>query len=157
MDVRGEISIAGGAVMCLVFEARSSTKDVDAQFKPVGLIREAAVRVSQREGISDNWLNDGVAGYLSDKQDFVPFLELSHLRVLRADARFMLAMKCMAMRVGEGYSDIDDVRYLLRNLGIESYGEAAKILDEYYGLHAYKAEKLAALRELIEERGKRAR
>jgi len=69
----------------------------------------------------------------------------------------MLAMKCMAMRVGEGYSDIDDVRYLLRNLGIESYDEAAKILDEYYGLHAYKAEKLAALRELIEERGKRAR
>jgi hypothetical protein len=64
----------------------------------------------------------------------------------------MLAMKCQAMRVGEGYHDEEDVRYLLRNLGIESYDQAAKILAAYYRLDSYPAKSLAAVRELLAPR-----
>jgi len=47
--IRGEISLAGGAVMCLVFHAREATKDIDALLVPSGEIRRAAEAVAVRE------------------------------------------------------------------------------------------------------------
>jgi hypothetical protein len=61
----------------------------------------------------------------------------------------MLAMKCLAMRIGEGYRDEEDIRYLLRNLGLESYESARKILAAYYDLDSYPKRALDALRELL--------
>lgn len=144
----GEIYLAGGAVMCLAFEARESTRDVDALCKPSRVIREAALKVALKEGVSDHWLNDAVKTYLSDSGSFEPFLELSHLNVFCADARYMLAMKCLAMRMGEGYRDEDDIRYLLKNLGIVQYEDALAIIGKYYPLDEFPATALAALREL---------
>ena len=119
VGVAGKVYLTGGAVMCLAFDARDSTKDVDAVCKPSGEIRAAVIRVAEKEGVTDHWLNDAVKGFVSDRGSFQKFLELSNLTVLCADARYMLAMKCLAMRLGEGYRDEDDVRYLLKNLGIE--------------------------------------
>jgi hypothetical protein len=151
MKVRGEVYLAGGAVMCLAFKARDSTRDVDAKFEPSVQVKEAALRVSEREGVPDSWLNDAVKIYLSDHGSFTRYLELSHLKVFTADARYMLAMKCLAMRIGEGYRDEEDIRYLLRNLGLESYESARKILAAYYEIDSYPKQALLALRELLPE------
>src|SRR5690606_27977212 len=104
----GELYLVGGAVMCLAFDAREATKDVDALFKPARVIRQAAARVAAEAGVSETWLNDAVKGYLGPRAEFDPFLELSHLKVFIAQPRYLLAMKCAAIRLGEEFHDLDD-------------------------------------------------
>lgn len=152
--VVGQVQLAGGAVMCLAFGARDATRDVDAVFEPSTIVLDAALAVAAREGVPDSWLNNAVKGYLSDRGTFDSFLELDHLRIFVADARYMLAMKTLAFRTGEGYRDQEDVRYLLRHLGIDRYAEAESILAAYYPLSGYPTYALAAVRELIEGRSR---
>ena len=48
-------------------------------------------------------------------------------------------MKCAAMRLGEEFHDLDDVRYLLRHLDISTVDEALSIVHRYFDedqLHA---------------------
>lgn len=135
--------------MCLCLGARPSTQDVDASFEPSRAVLEAALRVAAREGVRDSWLNDAVKSYLSDQGTFAPFLELPHLTVSCATPEYMLAMKCLAMRIGEGYQDLEDVRYLLRNLSVRSREEADEILARYYELDRYPAVSRAALEDLL--------
>jgi len=147
--VKATLSLSGGAVMALVFDARASTTDVDGIFQPSVKVLEAALRVAAREGLSEHWLNDDVKAYLRDHGRFEPFRELSHLKVMHASAEYMLAMKCLAMRLGEGYQDLDDVRYLLRNLGVRRLEHAKEILARYYPLDDYPPTAMAALEELL--------
>lgn len=147
--VMGQVNLAGGAVMCLAFGARPSTRDVDAVFEPAGAVLDAALRVAAREGVRDTWLNDAVKAHTSDRGSFAPFLELSHLRVFCATAEYMLAMKCLAMRVGEGYRDEEDIRYLLRNLGLRRVADAEAILARYFPLERYPETARLALGELL--------
>ena len=137
--------------MCLAFGTRESTKDVDASFKPVLAVLDAAVKVAKKEGVPESWLNDGVKAYLSarDRGSYNRFLEKSNLRVFTAKPEYMLAMKCQALRLGEGYRDEEDIRYLLRNLGLRRYEDATAILEQYFPLESYKPTALAAVRELL--------
>jgi hypothetical protein len=64
-----------------------------------------------------DWLSDAVKAFLSPRGEFDRYLELSHLQVFVAQPNYMLALKCMAMRSGEEFQDVDDARYLLRHLG----------------------------------------
>jgi len=131
-EAEGELYVVGGAVMCLSFDARDATRDVDALFTPARIVREAAVRVARKAAVPETWLNDAVKGYLSPRGEFDRFVELSHLRVFVAHPRYLLAMKCAAMRLGEEFHDIDDVRYLLRHLGISTVDEALAVVRLYF-------------------------
>jgi hypothetical protein len=107
--------------MVLVFNARLSTRDVDAIFVPATIIRELAAKVADERGLSPSWLNSGVKGFQSSKpettQDSVP--QFSNLRVFRPSANYLLAMKCMASRAGgpETSGDKDDIVTLIKHLG----------------------------------------
>jgi hypothetical protein len=151
-DAVGELYLVGGAVMCLVLDARPATRDVDAFFKPTQVIRRAAARVAARAGVPDTWLNDSVKGFLSPHGDFAPYLELENLRVFTAEPRYLLAMKCAAMRLGEEFHDLDDVRYLLRHLGITTVEEALAVVTRYFEEEQLAPKTHLALEELLPPR-----
>ena len=150
-NLTGELYLVGGAVMCLAFHARASTKDIDAIFQPVDIIREAANEIAQELHLDKNWLNDAVKGFLSTTGRYDPYLDLSHLKVFNAHPEYLFAMKCMAMRIGEEFHDLADVRYLLRYLGIASFQQALSVIEKYYPMKHIPQKTIYALEEMIEE------
>ena len=149
--VTGELYLVGGAVMCLVFDARQSTNDLDGFFKPARVVRAAVGRIADNSDIPDNWLNDAVKGYLSSKGNFQDYLELSNLRVMTATPEYLLAMKCLALRIGAEFHDEADVRFLLRYLNITEYRTALDIVCRYYPLERFPQKTLYALEEMLED------
>jgi hypothetical protein len=149
----GELFLVGGAVMCLAYAARPSTQDVDALFRPARQVREAAARVATQAGVPPGWLNDGVKGFLSERGEFRAFLERDHLRVMVAQPEYLLAMKCLALRIGAESHDEDDVRYLLRHLDIGTYEQAVAVITRFYPLERFPQKTLYALGELLPRQG----
>jgi hypothetical protein len=150
--VRGELFLVGGAVMCLAYNARGSTRDIDALFRPAKQIREAATKVAAQAGVEPDWLNDAVKGFMSDAGEFRTFLEMDHLRIMVAQPEYLLAMKCLSMRIGAGFHDEDDVRFLLRYLNVESYERALEIITRFYPEDRFPQKTLYALEELVPKR-----
>ena len=153
VESEGELFLVGGAVMCLAYAVRPSTQDVDAFFRPAGEVRAAAARVAIRAGLEPDWLNDAVKGYLSERGDFRSWLELSNLRVMIAQPGYLLAMKCLAFRIGAEFHDEDDIRYLLRHLDLKSYDKAVELVTRYYPLERFPQKTLYALGELLPKAG----
>ena len=122
--------------MVLAFNARVSTKDVDAIFKPKSLIAALASEVSEEEGLPEAWLNDGVKGFQSEKGKYTSkgLPELSHLKLKRPTAQYLLAMKAMAARA-PGYDtkgDKGDIKFLLKRLRISTERAALRVVESFY-------------------------
>ena len=131
--IRGEICLFGGAVMVLAFHARQSTKDVDAIFAPAADIRALAARVGRDRGLEEDWINDGVKSFVSSRASFVPLeLQFSNLSVLMPVPEYLLAMKCMAARTGESSRDMEDAKFLIRHLGLDSPETVLTTVEAYY-------------------------
>ena len=149
-DERGELYLVGGAVMCLVFDARAATRDVDAYFRPVAHLRTAAARIGARHDLPANWLNDAVRGWLSNRGEFTPWLALSHLQVFAPTPEYLLAMKAIAMRLGAEFRDEADVRFLSRLLDVTRADEAMAIVARFYPRERIPAKTALALEEMLE-------
>ena len=128
--IHGQVFIVGGAAMALAYSTRRVTRDIDAVFEPKTAIYEAAERVARRLELPEDWLNDGVKGFLPGRdRDAVPLPEVAGIEVTTASPRYLLAMKLLAMRFGE---DDDDIRILLRQTRIQSPDEALALLAQMY-------------------------
>lgn len=151
----GEICLFGGTVMVLVFQARPSTKDVDAIFEPTGAIRQLAEIVRHELHLPADWLNDGVKGFASHHSDLtshdVP--QFQGLRVLAPTAQYLLAMKCMASRIADssGADDRADIRFLLDHLKIQTVDAALAIVAQYYPSARIRPKTQFLLEELLED------
>jgi len=150
-DTHAELYLVGGAVMCLALHARDATRDVDAWFQPAERVREAAARVAARAAVPAGWLNDAVKGWLGTRGTFDPYWERPNLQVFVAHPEYLLAMKCMAMRLGEEFRDLDDVRYLLRYLNVTHAADALAIVARYFEAERIPAKTRFALEELMTE------
>jgi hypothetical protein len=145
--VKGEIGICGGVVMCLVFQAREATRDVDAIFQPTREIRAASRAVAVRLGVDEDWLNDAAKGYFLTSPPIHEVMELSHLRVWAPQAEYMLAMKCVSARFDS--HDLDDAKFLLRHLEIKTPDQACRIIEQYYPRHVIPPKTQFLLEELF--------
>jgi hypothetical protein len=147
LGVKGEIGICGGAVMCLVFQARESTKDIDAIFQPTREIREASRTVAARMGIAEDWLNDAVKGFFLATPPVHNVAEFSNLRVWAPQPGYMLAMKCISARFDS--HDLDDVKFLLDYLSIKTPDQAFQIIEQYYPRQVIPPKTQFLLEELL--------
>jgi hypothetical protein len=135
--ITGEVCLFGGTVMVLAFTARISTKDVDALFQPTGPIRELARRIAEEQQLPGNWLNDAVKGYVSSRHETTPgnLPQFPHLRLTMPVPEYLLAMKCMAARLGGPAgeaSDVPDILFLIRHLKLNSARDVLEIVGNYY-------------------------
>ncbi|HLD75045.1 MAG TPA: DUF6036 family nucleotidyltransferase [Bdellovibrionota bacterium] len=126
----GEVGIIGGAVMCLVYQSRNATRDVDAIFKPADLIRKLSAEIGETHQLDANWLNDAAKGYLRDAFRKEDIMNLSNLRVWAPEAPYMLAMKCISARWDT--HDRDDVIFLINYLKLKSSKQAFHIIENFY-------------------------
>lgn len=148
-NIVGELYLVGGAVMCLVFDARKSTHDIDAFFKPTKIIRDISLKIAKNEGLDHKWLNDAVKGYLGERSSFDEYIEYPNLKIFTAQPEYMLAMKCLAMRIGEEFQDESDIVYLLRYLNIDKYEEAIEVISTYYDKEMFPQKTFYALEEIL--------
>lgn len=133
----GELCLFGGAVMVLAFSARVSTKDVDALFQPTQVVRELAEEIAAELHLPDDWLNDGVKGFTSKRHETTVgnLPQFAHLRLTMPVPEYLLAMKCMAARLGgtgDEPSDVADIVFLIRHLKLGSAAEVLDVVGRYY-------------------------
>lgn len=153
-----DISVYGGSALVIAWDSRVSTRDVDAVVVgDAGFLRKATKQVAEEKGWPEDWLNDGVKGFLSDHQEMAvhgiyPSIDSPGLRVYVPTAEYMLAMKCMAMRIGGADSarDVDDIRFLIGECGLEKAEEAIAIVEKFYPQRMIQPKVAFGIEEIFE-------
>jgi len=157
--MNGELCLFGGTVMVLAFTARLSTKDVDALFRPAQFIRELALKIAGEQNLPTSWLNDGVKGFVSARHETTEgnLPQYPHLRLTMPVPEYLLAMKCMAGRLGapsgDEPSDLADIRFLIRHLGLKSTQDVLDIVTLYYPPERISVKTQYLIDSLFEEGG----
>lgn len=133
--IRAEVCLFGGAAMILAFQSRQTTKDIDAIFAPTGAVREIVSQIGQERGYGAGWFNDGVKGFASahGKHTAANLPQFENLKLLMPVPTYLLAMKCMAARVGTpDATDVQDAKFLIRHLNLHQPSEVLDIVLNYY-------------------------
>ena len=101
------------------------------------LTRELVRRIGEERQLPSDWLNDGVKGFVSARHETTTgsLPQFPNLRLTMPVPEYLLAMKCMAARVGgtsgEG-SDISDIVFLIRHLRLEKASSVLALVGQYY-------------------------
>lgn len=153
----GELCLFGGTAMVLAFTARLTTKDVDAVFQPAATIRELARSIATELDLPADWLNDGVKGFVSAHHETTTgeLPQFPNLRLTMPVPEYLLAMKCFAARIasaeGEGPSDVSDIVFLIRRLGLKSPEEVLDLVRRYYSAERIPMKTQYLVESLFEE------
>jgi hypothetical protein len=160
-----EISVYGGSALVLTTNFRVATQDVDAVFESDRtFVRRAAEMIAREFEWQTDWINDGVKGFLSARdqdQDAkrmfrsYPSEEEPGLRVFVASPAYLFAMKCLAMRVAgvDQSLDVNDIRSLGGLLGIKTAEQALELVSHYYPASKLPAKTIFGLEEIFSAGG----
>lgn len=152
--VQLEMCLYGGAAMMLAYDAREITKDVDAVVHPTEVGFRLARRVAGEMKLPEHWLNDDVKQFIapSEKTRALPW-EAPGIALTVPTAGYLLSMKALACRKPlPGYQgDVDDLRFLIRKLGLKSVASIQKQIDRYYPDDVIPSDDAVLLEALVEE------
>jgi predicted nucleotidyltransferase len=128
--VVADVYVVGGAAMALAYDARRSTRDIDAVFEPHGVVLDEARAVAAEVGLPSWWLNEQASVYVAAGGDPGAPRVFDHpgLRVSAASPEHLLAMKVLAAR----RRDADDIRFLVKHLGLASVQEVLTVCAEVF-------------------------
>ena len=135
-----DLSIYGGAALAIAFDIRHATRDVDAVVRgSPDFLRTAAAQIAEDEQWPKDWLNDGVKGFTSAKEQMKLMTGFEGapeggLRIHVPTPEYLFAMKCMAMRAEgiDGSHDISDIRALAVEAKIRTVEEALSLVEAFY-------------------------
>jgi hypothetical protein len=157
-NVELEMCVYGGSAMMLAYMSRKTTKDLDAIVRPSDIALGLARDVAKELGLDESWLNDDVKRFVSDLGTFAPLqiAELEgaakqHLKITRASASYLLAMKCLACRSAlPGYAgDIEDIRFLISKMGIRTLEQIDEHIARFYPHEALTLESRRVIAQLL--------
>lgn len=128
--VVADIYVFGGAAMALAYDARRSTRDIDAVFEPHGIVLDEAAAVASELGLPRWWLNEQASSYVAPGGDPDAARVFDHpgLRVVAASPRHLLAMKVLAAR----RRDTEDIKFLVQHLGLATVNEVLRLCAEVF-------------------------
>lgn len=146
--VRGEVLIAGGAVMALEYDATRVTRDVDGLVTAEhGAVMRAAEQVAARLHLPRGWLNEGVSVYLSTQPDPGRHQVFDHpnLAVLAVSEQHLIALKARAARA----QDLADLHVLARTAGLTTAEEVVAIVATFFPDDPLSPRARAAIEDLF--------
>ncbi|MCK9897998.1 DUF6036 family nucleotidyltransferase [Frankia sp. AgB32] len=145
---KADLFLVGGAALALAYDAHRSTRDLDAVFLPTDVVRAAAAVLAERHGLSADWLNDAVKGFLPGPDPAASrYFEADHLTVDIASAEYLLAMKLFASRVE---TDAEDIAFLYRTLGYTTVDEGLDLVQAVYSGRPINAKVQFLLEEVVD-------
>lgn len=147
---RAELYLVGGAVMCVVLDARASTKDVDGWFTEPQAVRRAARQVAAEMGLAEDWLNDAAKAYIPEGAIFERWRSFHSLDISVADERTLLAMKCAAARTAE---DSSDIQTLAARLGLRTVSDVLDVVTQFYPIERLPVRTQLLIEELFDDGG----
>lgn len=148
-QVKADLYVIGGATMALAYEARPSTRDVDAVFKRKNEVYKAAAQVAREQTLPDGWLSDAAKKFMGrpDKRP-LPVLDLPGLRLMAGSQEYLLAMKVLADRHDR---DRGDLKFLIGRLGLKSIKQVEKLFTEVYPNDGIAQDTRARIVDLLSE------
>jgi predicted nucleotidyltransferase len=150
-DVVGDIYVIGGAAIALAYDARRATRDIDAVFKPHGIVHEEALALAAELGLPRWWLNEQASAYVAPGGDPQAPRSFDHpgLRVLTASPEHLLAMKAMAAR----RRDTEDLTLLVTQLGLTTPEQVIAVCQRVFPDETLPDRAQLVLADVFEEIG----
>ena len=157
-----EIVVYGGSALLLTLNRQINTGAVFEGNRD--FIKKLAAEMAEEFGWDENWLNDGVKGWLSGRDadpdvkalfKTYPAEDEPGLRVYTAKPEYLFAMKCRAMRVGgvEANSDIEDIKLLVHAIGLKNSQDALTLVEKYYPQNMLQPKTRLGLEEIFSNLG----
>ena len=130
-NVEIELCVVGGAVIALAFNHMSGTRRPGALFAPAEAALRARRNAAERSGVALDRLEDAARKLVHASPPRPGSFEGERLRVFAPPPDYVLAMKCSALLFAPEVSVEDDVRYLLRFLGLRDPKAALDAVSGY--------------------------